>query len=202
MATAMTARIIAALLGLAWLIAVQTGCSKPFNVKRKVDLPLSAAKAQQQLGDVTVQADAIRDENLIYDTFDANLVQAGILPVNVHIENHGAAPLALKDVKLELQDDSGHRKQRLSAKTTFKRLVSYYELIAYSKYGYRRSQEDLIAYEFDSREPVGAGGVRSGLVFFEIKPPDSRSKLVLLLRFRGTDKLERTARLELGTNGG
>ncbi|HEU4390155.1 MAG TPA: hypothetical protein VFV34_20305 [Blastocatellia bacterium] len=198
----MTARIMAAAFVTTSLIVAQTGCGKPFNVKRKVDLPFSAQKAQQQVGDVTVQADAIRDENLIHDTFDANLIMADVLPVQLRIENHNASPLSVKGFKLELQDESGHDRKRLSARATFKRLVSYYEMTTYNKYGYKRSQEDLVSYEFDWDEPIGAGAGRSGLLFFQITPEDRRAHLVLLLRFRGPDKLEQTARLELRSNGG
>jgi hypothetical protein len=180
-----------------WVVAAQCGCGRPFNVQPKVDVPLSSRAARAQLSHATVQADVIRDEDFIHDTFDANLILAGLLPVNIRIENHGSEQLFLKSVRVDLQDDKGARQKRLNAKTAFKRLVSYYEISAYNKYGYKRSQEDFVAYEFDWNRPLGAGAGRSGLLFFAVKPADARGKLVLLLRLRGADKLEQTARLEL-----
>src|SRR5215212_7462283 len=74
----------------ALVIAAQSsGCGgKPFNVREKpfkvregTNMPPPTFGARAEAGAVTIQAEAVRDEDFLYETFDANLILAGLLPV-------------------------------------------------------------------------------------------------------------------------
>src|ERR1700686_4194776 len=69
------------------ILAVTLGCGKPFNVKQQPELPPVSYAAKASAGGVSIQAQAITDEDSLYDTFDANLISAGILPVRVMLTN-------------------------------------------------------------------------------------------------------------------
>ena len=184
------------------LFTLQSGCGKPFNVKRKIDLPFSASPPEARLGQTKIKAQPVWDEDVLYDTFEANLIQAGVLPINIDILNEGSNSLALNDLKFQVIDESGKRAQRLSGAKTFKRMMSYYQISTYNKYGYRRSLEDFSAYELELKGALAPGEHRSGLIFIDIRRSGGAGKLVLLIDSPGADKLGGTVRLELSRNGG
>jgi hypothetical protein len=172
------------------------GCGKPFNVKSRVDLPVAPAAAAAQFGDASLRAHAIEDEDLLFDTFDANLIQAGLIPVNLSATNQGLEPVSFDRVRFELRDSTGSKYQRLNARKAYKRLISYYEISTYNKRGYRSSLEEFCRYEFDAGT-LAAGERRTGLLFFSSGRAPATGPLVLTVKARGL-----TAELELDRKGG
>src|SRR5947207_1285321 len=79
------------------VLAVFVGCGKPFNVKAKTDLPPARYAARTAGGDMEIQAQAVTDEDFLYERFDANLISAGVLPVRVMLKNSSDHPIDLKD---------------------------------------------------------------------------------------------------------
>jgi len=149
------------------------GCGgKPFEVKTRADLPPpSASVASAQSSRITIQAEALRDEDYLNDTFDANLILAGVLPVRLKLTNGSQEPVDLNKSRFEIKAANGHSYKASDPKKAFKRLVAYYEISTYSKPGYRESQEAFTGYALDLSKPLGAGETREGLVFFVV--PDT-----------------------------
>jgi hypothetical protein len=143
------------------------GCGgKPFDVKTQVALPAIADAPVAESQGVRMQAAAVRDEDFLLETFDANLILAGILPVNVAITNQTAQPLDLHKARFEVRAIDGHSYQAAEAKRAFKRLIKYYEISTYSKPAYKKSQEDFAAYALDATRPLAIGESRQGMLFF------------------------------------
>src|SRR5581483_10085102 len=77
-----------------------TGCGgKPFNVKSDVRLPALTDAPVADAAGVHMQAAVVRDEDYLLATFDANLILAGLLPVNLTVANQTAAPLDLRKAR-------------------------------------------------------------------------------------------------------
>jgi hypothetical protein len=140
------------------------GCGRPFNVKTHADLPAPDHAAKATLDGVAVEAQAITDEDLLYDTFDANLISAGVLPVRVKVTNSGGEIIDLKRARFEVQA-RGRRFKAVNANKAFKRLISFYGISVYAKSGYKESLDAFSAYALDVMNPLGAGESRQGLLF-------------------------------------
>ena len=147
------------------LATAQLGCGRPFNVKTQPYLPPTSYAAKAVVDSIAVEAQAITDEDLLYDTFDANLISAGVLPVRVRMTNSGGEAVDLKSARLELETKAG-RFKAVDARKAFKRLISYYGISVYSKSGYSESLEAFVAFALDVATPLGGGQSRQGLVFF------------------------------------
>jgi len=87
------------------------GCGKPFDVKPRTTVqPLPAANNAATIAGngLTLSGEIIKDEDYLYDTFDANLILAGILPIRVKLQNAGTEKVEVKDAKFTLLDASNH----------------------------------------------------------------------------------------------
>lgn len=146
------------------LLAAQFGCGRPFNVKTQPNLPPASYAAKATVDSVAVEAQAVTDEDFLYDTFDANLISAGVLPVRVMLTNSGGDTVELKSARFEIEARAG-RFKAVDARKAFKRLISYYGIAAYSKSGYAESLEAFAAFALVTT-PLGGGESRQGLVFF------------------------------------
>ena len=140
------------------------GCGRPFNVKTQPSLPPARYAATTTVDSISIGAQVIRDEDLLYDTFDANLISAGLLPVRVMLTNNGSELVDISQTRFEVEAAS-QRYKAVDARKAFKRLMSYYEVTAYNKSGYRDSLEAFTAYAFDLRTPLNGNQSRQGLVF-------------------------------------
>lgn len=156
--------VFAAVCLIAMLLA---GCSgKPFNVKTQVALPALATAPAAESPGLRLQAAIVRDEDLLLETFDANLILAGVLPVNLMITNRTAQPLDLRKARFAVRTADGHAYKAADAKRAFKRLIKYYEISTYSKPDYAQSQEDFASYALDINRPLAMGESRQGMLFF------------------------------------
>src|SRR5215204_866706 len=90
------------------VVATFLGCGgQPFDVKTRPDTPPVATGARAQSLGIIIQAEAITDEDFLNDTFDANLILAGVLPVQAMIRNEGQEPVNLKKAKFEVRPSAG-----------------------------------------------------------------------------------------------
>ena len=156
------------------LASAQFGCGRPFSVKTQPNLPPASYAAKATVDSVAVEAQAITDEDFLYETFDANLISAGVLPVRVMVTNSGSEALDLKSARFEIEARAKFK--AVEARKAFKRLISYYEIKAYSKSGYTESLEAFAAFALDVATPLGAGQSRQGLVFFLASSEAARQK--------------------------
>ncbi|HLG17741.1 MAG TPA: hypothetical protein VJH03_25075 [Blastocatellia bacterium] len=161
------ARALAVGLALAGLVS---GCGKPFNVKTAPDMRERDFGSRAASSGVSLQAAAITDEDVLYDTFDANLIMAGLLPMRVEVSNESVGPLNLKGARFELRQSSPPGAIRpIDARRAFKRLVLFYGVTTYQIRGYRQSEQDFLSHALDVTSPLGAGESRQGLLFFPLR---------------------------------
>jgi hypothetical protein len=143
------------------------GCGgKPFDVKTEVVLPAIAGAPAADSPGVRVQAAAVRDEDYLLATFDANLILAGVLAVNVAVTNRAAQPLDLHKARFELRAADGHTYKAADAGRAYKRLIKYYGISTYGKEDYKQSRADFAAYGLDLSRPLAMGESRRGMLFF------------------------------------
>ena len=151
--------------------AIASSC-KPFNVKPRIEVPRAANEAQADVNGVAIRASVMRDEDWLNDTFDANLILAGIVPVRVELKNGGQTPIELTKVRFELKTANGQTFEASNADRAFKRALSYYDVSAWSKGLYKESRADFDSYGLDTKTPVATGESRQGLIYF-LLPGDS-----------------------------
>jgi hypothetical protein len=181
-------------------LLITSGCGgKPFDVKARPDMPPIAAGASAESGSVTVRAEAVTDEDFMIDTFDANLILAGILPVRVTVRNSGQQPLDLKKARFEVRPDKGRPFKMLDAKKAFGRLISYYGISTYSQEGYKESQSAFASYALDTSGPIAAGESRDGILFFAMPGEDAHEPGLTLAvtRLGGRSKNDPAIELKL-----
>ncbi len=180
---------------------VALGCGKPFNVKTQPDLPPANYSNTATADNISVQAKALTDEDFLYDTFDANLLLAGILPVRIMLTNSGAENVDLKEAHFEVHATTGSSFKAVSERQAFKRLIRYYEISTYNKAGYKESLEAFSAYGLDTRMPLAAGQSRQGLVFFSMPSEAARGGgLTLVVTRLETAPSSSRGQLELKLN--
>ena len=190
-------RLVRTLAVLTTVALCLSGCGKPFNVKPRTELPRANYTATASLNSVTLQADPIFNEDLLYETFDANLIMAGVLPVRVRLTNSSQQSLVLKKSRFEIRSAGGRKFKSASGRNAFKRVLSYYGISTYNKAGYKESLEDFAGYAFDAKAPLPAQESREGIVFFFV-PPEASREAGLTLRFRMPDG--KAAPIELKLN--
>jgi hypothetical protein len=161
------ARRVACVFPIAFVL-LAAGCGgKPFNVKTRPDPPPAASGPVTESQGISFQAEALTDEDYLYEIFDANLIMAGILPVRVKVGNSSGEALNLKRVKFEV-GSNGKPLKMLDAGRAFKRLVSYYGISTYTKEGYRESKDDFSSYSIRLDAPLSPGESRQGMLFFQM----------------------------------
>ena len=176
------------------------GCGgKPFDVKTQVALPAMADAPVAEAPGLRMQAAAVRDEDFLLTTFDANLILAGILPVNITITNRTAQPLDLRKARFTVRATDGHSYKAAEAKSAFKRLIKYYEISTYSKPDYKKSLEDFAAYALDLSRPLAMGESRQGMLFFIVPDTVIRAQGLKLIGAR-LDANESRSAIELQLN--
>ncbi len=182
------------------LLALLAGCGgKPFDVKTSVDLPSLADAPVAESQGLRLQAAALLDEDYLLETFDANLILAGILPVNVTITNRAATPVDLHKARFELRTAEGRTYKAADIKSAFKRLIKYYEISTYSKPAYKESREDFAAYALDTGRPLAMGESRRGMLFFIVPDGVVRASGLKLIGAR-LDAAQSTSAVELQLN--
>jgi hypothetical protein len=176
-------RIIAIISSLLALAQV-AGCGgKPFNVQpRPAQPPISNAGTEVE--GLTIQAEAVADENYLYDTFDANLILAGILPVRVRVTNSRTEPFKIDEARFEVRASSNRTYKSMEPKKAYERLISYYGISTYSKDGYREARSDFASYGLDLSGSLGEGESRQGILFFPVPDDQIRAGGLTLIAQR------------------
>ena len=174
------------------------GCGKPFNVKEP-NLPPASYSEKASAVNVDVRAQAITDEDFLYDNFDANLIAAGVLPVRLMLTNSASQDVDLQKARFEIRSPQGRATPAVDARRAFKRLISYYEIKAYNKSGYKKSLEAFSSYALDVKSPLAAGQSRQGFVFFLTQGESARA-VGLTLRITRLSSGESRDGIELKLN--
>jgi hypothetical protein len=164
---------MASLLPVCLFVILMTGCGKPFNVKPKpaikdaTSVPPVTWKAEGVSQGVRIQAATVTDEDYLYDTFEANLLLADVLPIHLKMTNTGTEAAALRQAKLEIKAQNKSYKM-LDSHKAYKRLMSFYGISIYNKNGHKESRADFDTHAFDLKKNLAAGESREGLVYFAV----------------------------------
>lgn len=167
-------RCKALLLGCVVLIAAIASSCKPFNVKPRIEVPRAANEARAETNGVVISASVVRDEDWLNDTFDANLILAGIVPVRIEVKNSGLTPIEFSKAKFELTLGSGRSFGSVNPDRAFKRALAYYDVSAWSKALYKESRADFASYSLDTKSPQAPGESRQGLLYFLLPAESAR----------------------------
>jgi hypothetical protein len=193
----------AALLLVGFILMLCAACGKPFNVKSKPTIKDVKPDARIDLKSVAeanglkLQAEAILDEDFIYDAFDANMILAGVLPVRLQLDNNGGEKAALDKARFDLLAQNRIYKM-IDSHKAYKKLMSYYSISIYNKNGYKESREDFDTHALDLKKELAPGESREGLIYFAIpKEVIQSGDLKLLARKLGVGRVKDDAKLEL-----
>jgi hypothetical protein len=158
-------------------LGLVTGCAtKPFNVKPRPATPPGDFISRAAAGSLELKARAIRDQDYLYETFDANLILAGVLPIKLDIHNGGSQPVNLKQARFVL----GSGQKPISPRRAFKRLMTYYKIRLYNPEGYKASLADFASYGLDQATPLAPGQSRWGVLFFEDRANQPQGRGLIL----------------------
>jgi hypothetical protein len=193
--------LFCALTGL--LAVLVTACGKPFNVKPKPAVKDTVVQAQPEKPTqaeskgVRLQAEAIKDEDFLYDTFEANMIMAGVLPVRVKLTNTGSDAAELKKAKFAIKSQNKIYKF-LDSHKAYKCLMSYYGISIYNKNGFKESRADFDTHAIDVKKPLDKGETREGLLYFAV-PSEvvRRNDLTLSVRKLSAGRSKDDAAVEL-----
>lgn len=178
-------------------VGTMLGCGKPFNVKTRADLPPATFAASTATDSISIQAQAITDEDFLYETFDANLISAGILPVRVMLKNSSDRTVDLQKARFEIRQQAGRGFKAVDARGAFKRLISYYEIKAYNKSGYKESLGTFSEHGVDLKTPLESGQPRQGLMFFLVPSEAAQGAGLTLVVSRLGDETHTPVELKL-----
>ena len=140
--------------------------SKPFNVKSRVMTPAAKVSPEISSPGLTIEASVIKDEDMLIETFDANLIMARLLPVSVVIFNGTQAPIDLKKAVFEIRKPSGRMLKPLRPQKAFKRLISFYKISSYNVNGYNEAKSAFLSHGLELDTLLEPGERREGLVFY------------------------------------
>ena len=182
-------------------LAAFTSSCKPFNVKPHIEVPRASNESQVESNGVAIRASAVGDEDWLSDTFDANLILAGIFPVRVELKNAERNAIELSRARFELRTAGGRSFGSAGPERAFKQALSYYGVSAWSKALYKESRDDFASYALDVKGPLAAGESRQGLLYFLLRgEAASAGGLTLVIsRLRGSD-VKGSGRVELKLN--
>ncbi len=185
---------------LAFLAAFTSSC-KPFNVKPHIEVPRASNESQVESNGVSFRASVVDDEDWLSDTFDANLILAGIVPVRVELKNAERTPIELSRARFELRTAGGRSFRSTGPERAFKQALTYYDVSAWSKALYKESRDDFASYALEVNAPLAAGESRQGLLYFLLRgEAASGNGLTLVVsRLRSSDE-KGSSRVELKLN--
>jgi hypothetical protein len=160
-----------------WAAFWTVGCTtEPFRVAAKVEgaPPETLSPPVAALAGTTVRARALRDEHESLERFDANHLLAGVMPVEIRLENNAPTTINVTSFRYRLLDETGRELKRLELKDAVNRLLKYYDVRAYSVDGFNTFQEKYARQALPKTGDVAPGDFVQGLAFFQL-PAGSRN---------------------------
>jgi hypothetical protein len=107
------------------------------------------------------------------EQFDANLLLAGLVVVDVRLANHTVEPVQLGALRWELNDSSGTIYKLLAPKQALARVMSYYGKRLYQPAAYQQTLEKYetlaLPLSTSSNAILAQQEERRGFLFFETK---------------------------------
>lgn len=103
------------------------------------------------------------------EQFDANLLLAGLVAVDVRLANRAAAPTQFALLRPELHDSSNTLFKLLTPKLALKRVMRYYGNRLYAKAAYAQTLASYEALALPLTATLAQEEERRGFLFFETK---------------------------------
>ncbi|HSO76298.1 MAG TPA: hypothetical protein VLU47_15810 [Blastocatellia bacterium] len=183
-----------------FLVAFTSSC-KPFNVKPNIEVPRAPSESRVESNGIVIRGSVVDDEDWLSDTFDANLLLAGVIPVRIELRNAGQSPIELSRARFEIKTIDGQSFRSTGPERAFKRALSYYGVSVWSKGLYKESRADFASYAIDLKSPLAPGASRQGLLYFLLRgeAASGGSHTLVISRLRSSDRGE-SGRVELKLN--
>lgn len=115
---------------------------------------------------IEITAAALLDDDKVFERFDANLVLAGIVAVEVNLINRTNQTI---NPKFELHDAEGRNLSQLESKKKLDRVMKFEGVRAYSKLGKQETLEQLEAIAIPKKMSLPAQQQKRGVLFFNAK---------------------------------
>ncbi len=128
-------------------------------------LPIESGKIASN-NVIEITAAALLDDDKIFERFDANLVLAGIVAIDVNLVNRSNQSL---NPKFELHDAEGRKFSQLESKKELDRVMKFEGVRAYSKLGKQETLEQLEAIAIPKKISLPAQQQKRGVLFFNVK---------------------------------
>jgi hypothetical protein len=169
-----------------------SACSVPLYKVAPIpkNSPIEAGQTATQ-NSLEVVAAALLDDDKAFERFEANLLLAGILVVDIQLKNQGNSPT--KSLSFEVQDATGKRFQLLSEKKELSNLMKFEGVRVYPILGKQETLEQLAAIALPKKITLAAQEEKRGVLFFHAKQDVAQLK-GLVLSVKGTSP---TIRLSL-----
>ncbi len=155
-------------------------CSPIFQVKPRQEVPLSKMEAKVSNNIIEMQAKILSEDQVVED-FDANLILAGTIPIQITITNQTQQPIVFIEKDFSLLDFNGQQLSNLKAKEALESLLDYYKIRAYNPYSYEKIQTNFLTHSLLLKEALMPNESRSGLLYFKLKKATSTKGLKLKL---------------------
>ncbi len=128
-------------------------------------LPVESGKSASN-NVVELTAAALLDEDKVYERFEANLVLAGIVAIDVKLVNRSNQTI---NPKFELRDAEGRNFSQLESKKNLDRVMNFEGVRAYSKLGKQQTLEQLEAIAIPKKISLSSQQQKRGVLFFNAK---------------------------------
>ncbi|MBI4750632.1 MAG: hypothetical protein HY774_19275 [Acidobacteria bacterium] len=182
----------------ALLLVLVSGCrTEPFAIAPRVDLPLENFPHVTETATVRISALPIREEDESFRRFDSNLLLAGVMPVQIRIDNQSGAPFSTKSLKFRLFDAQGKEWQRMPPKKASAEQMKFYEIRNYSVQGYKKYQEKFMRLCFPADTVLPAPSSTQGIIFFRMPKLNRDFGQTLVLEVKGDGPLKSGVRVEM-----
>lgn len=185
----------------ALLLMLVSGCrTEPFSIAPRVDLPPENFPHVTETTTVQISALPIREEDESFRRFDSNLLLAGVMPVQIRIDNQRGDPFSTKSLKFRLFDAQGREWQRMPPKKASAEQMKFYEIRNYSVQGYKNYQEKFMKLCFPADTILPAPSSTQGIIFFRMPKLNRDFDQTLVLEVKGDGPLKSGVRVEMRKN--
>ncbi|KAF0240086.1 MAG: hypothetical protein FD167_4248 [bacterium] len=153
-------------------------CGPTFQVKPRQEVAFSQMNHKISNNIIEMQAKLLSEDQII-ETFDANLLLAGIIPIQVTITNQTQQSIVFMEKDFSVIDSQGQSITNLNAKDALERLFDYYKIRAYNPYSYEKMQANFLTHSLSLA--LMPNESRSGLLYFKPEKANSTKGLKLKL---------------------
>jgi hypothetical protein len=129
-------------------------------------LPVKAPPAitSSNTGGLNLGARVLEGDQSV-EQFEANLLLAGVIPIDVKIVNQSSGSISAKELKFELNDEKEFK--QIQPKKALNKVMDYYGDSFYRLDARKRTQESYEAIALKLQGTIEPGEFRRGFIFFE-----------------------------------